>query len=78
MATLRDLSLIVRGLYRDTRTGRAYRQEELLTQLPSSLLDRPVHLSKQAPGVYSLSLEDGPEVVFELFSRRRRPRPPVP
>jgi hypothetical protein len=77
MATLRDLTLLVSGLYRDTRTGHAYRREELLTQLPASMLDCPVNLSKQTAGVYSLSLEDGQEEVFELFSRRRRPRPSV-
>jgi hypothetical protein len=46
MATLRQLSQIVSGLYRNSRTGHASQREKLLDQLPPSMLDRQVHRAR--------------------------------
>lgn len=74
MPTLRTLTSLATGLYRDLRTGRSYRREELLADLSPEVLDRPIRLGRVSEGVYSIYLAGDESPSFQLWSRRRVPR----
>jgi hypothetical protein len=71
---LRGLLLAISGRYVDRANGRGYVRTELFTALPEAVLQRDVELKKQGPGIYTVTVRGREPLVYDLYSRRRRPR----
>lgn len=71
---LRALVTVVSGRYLDKGSGRSYCREELHQALGPDILQQEILLAKKGQGIYQVSVQGPDPVIFDLYSRRRKPR----
>jgi hypothetical protein len=75
MPTLRTVLTSVSGLYVDLDSGARHLPHQLLAALSPAVLESAIRVRKVQEGHYRIALAGMRGHQFELFSRRRQPRP---